>query len=328
MAHKATYIQALKEAIDEEMARDERVFLMGEDVQAGTFGVTSGLVNKYGAERIRNTPISEAGFVGAGLGAAIAGSRPIVEIEFAAMVYMAFDQLVNQIAKTRYMSGNQVSAPLTIRSAVAMGLSAGAQHSDTPHALFAHMPGLKVAVPSGPRDAKGLLKTAVRDDDPVLFLESMALAATKEELPDEEELIPFGSANLLREGDDLTIVALGSAVPPALTAADALRDEGVSVQVLDPRTIVPMDWKALFASARKTGRVVVVDDATPLCSFASEAAASIGEYCFEDLKAPVRRVTRENVPVPFSPPMEQYILLNPDKIMNACRSVLELERSA
>ncbi len=327
MAHTATYIQALKEAIDEELERDERVFLMGEDVQAGPFGVTGGLVKKYGPERIRNTPISEAGFVGAGLGAAIAGSRPIVEIEFAAMVYMAFDQLVNQIAKTRYMSGNQVSAPVTIRSAVAMGLSAGAQHSDTPHALFTHMPGLKVVVPSGPRDAKGLLKTAIRDDDPVMFLESMALAATKEELPDEEELIPFGRVNVLREGDDLTIVALGSAVPPAAAAADALQAEGVSVELVDPRSLVPMDWAGLFASARKTGRVVVVDDATPLCSFASEAAASIGEYCFDELKAPVRRVTRENVPVPFSPPMEKHILLNPDKVLDACRSILTLERS-
>jgi pyruvate/2-oxoglutarate/acetoin dehydrogenase E1 component len=328
MSHKATFIQALQEAIDEEMARDERVFLMGEDVVAGTFGVSTGLADKYGRERIRNTPISEAGFVGAGLGAAIAGARPIVEIEFAAMVYMAFDQLVNQIAKTRYMSGNQVSVPLTIRSAVAMGLSAGAQHSDTPHALFAHMPGLKVVVPSGPRDAKGLLKTAIRDNDPVIVLESMTLAASKEEIPDDEELIPLGQANLLREGDDVTIVALGSAVPPALIAADRLRDDGVSVEVLDPRTIVPMDWSALFASASKTGRVVVVDDATPLCSFASEAAAALAEYCFDDLKAPVRRVTRENTPVPFSPPLEKHILINDEKVEAACRAILALERSA
>lgn len=325
MSRTVTYIQALHEAIDEEMARDERVFVMGEDVQVGTFGVTSGLVEKYGTERLRNTPIAEAGFVGAGLGAAIAGSRPIVEVEFASMVYMCFDQLVNQIAKTRYMSGNQVSAPLTIRTAVAMGLSAGAQHSDTPHALFMHMPGLKVVVPSGPREAKGLLKTAIRDEDPVIFLENMVLATTKGEIPDEEELIPFGQANLLREGDDLTIVALGSAVPHALQAADRLIEEGVSVEVLDPRTIMPMDWRSLFASARKTGRVVVVDDATPYCSFASEAAAAVAEYCFEDLKAPPRRVTRENTPVPFSPPMEKHILINDEKVEAACRSLLSLE---
>ncbi len=327
MARRVTYIQALQQAIDEEMARDENVFLMGEDVVAGAFGVTSGLVQKHGPERIRNTPIAEAGFVGAGLGAAIAGSRPIVEIEFASMVYMCFDQLVNQIAKARYMSGNQVNVPITIRSAVAMGLSAGAQHSDTPHALFMHMPGLKVVVPSGPRDAKGLLKTAIRDDDPVIFLENMVLASTKDEVGGEEDLIPFGEANLLREGDDLTIVALGSAVPPALAAADKLTADGVSIEVLDPRTLVPMDWRALFASARKTGRVVVVDDATPFCSFASEAAAAVAEYCFDDLKAPPRRVTRENTPVPFSPPMEKYILINEEKVDEACRSVLSLERA-
>jgi acetoin:2,6-dichlorophenolindophenol oxidoreductase subunit beta len=325
MPRNITYIQALKEAIDEEMARDESVFVMGEDVVVGTFGVTTGLADTYGTSRIRNTPISEAGFVGAGLGAAIAGSRPIVEVEFASMVYMCFDQLVNQIAKTRYMSGNQAHAPLTIRTAVAMGLSAGAQHSDTPHALFMHMPGLKVVVPSGPRDAKGLLKTAIRDDDPVIFLENMVLAASKGEVPDEEELIPFGQANLVREGDDLTIVALGSALPPALAAADALIAEGVSVELLDPRTLVPMDWKALFASARKTGRVVVVDDATPYCSFASEACAAIAEYCFDDLKAAPRRVTRENTPVPFSPPMEQHILINQEKVESACRGLLSLE---
>ena len=327
MASQVTYIQALQQAIDEEMARDGDVFLMGEDVVAGTFGVSTGLVNKYGPERIRNTPIAEAGFVGAGLGAAITGSRPIVEIEFASMVYMCFDQLVNQIAKARYMSGDQVSVPLTIRTAVAMGLSAGAQHSDTPHALFMHMPGLKVVVPSGPRDAKGLLKTAIRDNDPVIFLENMVLAGSKEEVGGEDDLIPFGQANLLREGDDLTIVAIGSAIPPALAAADRLAQDGVSVELLDPRTLVPMDWRALFASARKTGRVVVVDDATPLCSFASEAAAAVAEYCFDDLKAAPRRVTRENSPVPFSPPMEKYILINADKVEAACRSVLSLERA-
>jgi len=327
MAHNVTYIQALQEAIDEEMERDGDVFVMGEDVVAGAFGVTTGLAGKHGTERIRNTPIAEAVLAGAGLGAAIAGSRPIVEIEFASMVYMCFDQLVNQIAKTRYMSGNQVHVPLTIRTAVAMGLSAGAQHSDTPHALFAHLPGLKVVVPSSPREAKGLLKTAIRDDDPVLFFENMILAASKEEVPDDEELIPFGQARLVREGDDLTIVALGSAMPHALQAADRLQGDGVSVEILDPRTIVPMDWPALFASARKTGRVVVVDDATPLCSFASEAAAAVAEHCWDDLKARPRRVTRENVPVPFSPPMEKHILLTPDKVEQAARSVLALERS-
>lgn len=325
---QVTYIQALHDAIDEEMERDASIFVMGEDVQAGTFGVTSGLVDKYGKERMRNTPISEAGFVGAGLGAAIAGARPIVEIEFAAMVYMAFDQLVNQIAKTRYMSGGQLTAPLTIRSAVAMGLSAGPQHSDTPHALFTHLPGLKVVVAGSPRDAKGLLKTAIRDEDPVMFLENMMLAGTKEEIPAGEELIPFGVANIRRSGEDLTIVALGTGVPHAMVVADKLAGEDISVEVVDPRTTVPMDWESVYASARKTGRVVVVDDAAPLCSWASEVAASVSEHCFEDLKAPVRRVTRSYTHVPFSPPMEQYILINAEKVELAARSLLALEASA
>jgi pyruvate/2-oxoglutarate/acetoin dehydrogenase E1 component len=323
-----TYIQALHDAIEEEMARDDSIFLMGEDVQAGTFGVTSGLVDTFGVERLRNTPISEAGFVGAGLGAAIAGARPIVEIEFAAMVYMAFDQLVNQIAKTRYMSGGQLTAPLTIRTAVAMGLSAGPQHSDTPHVLFTHLPGLKVAVPSSPRDAKGLLKTAIRDDDPVMFLENVMLSSTREEVPDEEELIPFGVANIRRTGDDMSFIALGTGVPHALTVADKLSEEGVSVDVVDPRTTVPMDWEAVYESARKTGRVVVIDDAAPLCSWASEVAASVTEHCWDDLKAPVRRVTRSYTHVPFSPPMEHYILINADKVEAAARSLLTVKAPA
>ncbi len=323
-----TYIQALHDAIDEEMDRDGSVFVMGEDVQAGTFGVTSGLVKKYGPERIRNTPISEAGFVGAGLGAAIAGARPIVEIEFAAMVYMAFDQLVNQIAKTRYMSGGQLTAPLTIRTAVAMGLSAGPQHSDTPHVLFTHLPGLKVVVPGSPRDAKGLLKTAIRDEDPVMFLENVMLAGTKEEMPEGEELIPFGVANIRRTGDDITFVALGTGVPHAMAAAQKLAEHDISVEVVDPRTTVPMDWETVYASARKTGLVVVIDDAAPLCSWASEVAASVSEHCWDDLKAPVQRVTRSNTHVPFSPPMEQYILINADKVEAAARSLLQIAASA
>jgi acetoin:2,6-dichlorophenolindophenol oxidoreductase subunit beta len=321
---KLSYTQALHDAIEEEMDRDPSVFVMGEDVQASNFGATRGLVGKFGASRIRNTPISEAGFTGAGLGAAIAGARPIVEIEFAAMVYMAFDQLVNQIAKTRYMSGGQLTAPLTIRAPVAMGLSCGPQHSDTPHALFTHLPGLKVVIPSSPRDAKGLLKTAIRDEDPVIFLENVLFSTMKEEVPDEEELIPFGIANIRRRGDDITFIALGGGVPHAITVADKLAEENISVEVVDPRTTVPMDWQAVYESVRKTGRAVVIDDAVPLCSWASEVAASITENCWDDLRAPVRRVTRANTHVPFSPPMEQYILINATKVEAAARELLTL----
>ncbi len=329
MPRKVSFIQAIKEALDEEMARDERVFLLGEDVVTGPFGASSGLVEKYGRKRIRNTPIAEAGFVGAALGSAIAGARPIVEIEFASMVYMAMDQLVNQIAKTHYMTGGQLKAPLTVRTAVAMGFQAGAQHSDTPHALFTHCPGLKVAVPGGPRDAKGLLKTAVRDDDPVIIFEHLGLASTTEEIPDEEELIPLGVANLRREGDDLTIVAVGSGVPISVALADRLAtEEHMSIEIIDPRTTVPMDWDAIYSSARKTGRVVVIDDAAPLCSVASEVAASVQEHCFEDLKAPVRRVTRSYTHVPFSPPMEKRILINEDKLERVVREVLQVPSPA
>jgi pyruvate dehydrogenase E1 component beta subunit len=328
MAHKVSFIQAIKEALDEELARDDRVFLMGEDVVTGPFGASSGLVEKYGRRRIRNTPIAEAGFVGAGLGAAIAGARPIVEIEFASMVYMAMDQLVNQIAKTHYMTGGQLKVPVTIRTAVAMGFQAGAQHSDTPHALFTHCPGLKVAVPGSPRDAKGLLKTAVRDDDPTLIFEHLGLASSTEEIPDEEELIPWGVANVRREGDDVTIVALGSGVPISLALSDRLASEGLSIEVIDPRTTVPMDWDAIYTSARKTGRVVVIDDAAPLCSVASEVAASVQEQCFEDLKAPVGRVTRAYTHVPFSPPMEKRILINEEKLEQAVHGVLHVPSRA
>lgn len=322
MSRLLTYTEALREALDEELTRDPRTFVMGEDIVAGTFGVTSGLFEKYGPSRIRNGPISEAGHVGMGLGAAIVGARPIIELQFASLVYLGMDQLANQVAKTRYMSGGQVHAPITIRAAVAMGLGAGAQHSDTPHALLAHTPGLKIAMPAGARDAKGLLKTAIRDEDPVVVFESVALSQTSEEVPDEEELIPLGLARIVREGTDLTLVAIGAARPHALAAADRLEADGVSVEVLDPRTIVPMDWNALFTSARKTGRVVVADDANPFCSVASEIAAAIGEHAFAGLRSPVRRVTRENTPTPFSPPLEQRILINADKIEAAARSIL------
>jgi pyruvate/2-oxoglutarate/acetoin dehydrogenase E1 component len=323
-----TYMQALHDAIQEEMERDASVFVMGEDVQAGTFGATRGLIDTFGPQRVRNTPISEAGFVGAGLGAAIAGARPIVEIEFAAMVYMAFDQLVNQIAKTRFMSGGQLTAPLTIRAPVAMGLASGAQHSDTPHALFTHLPGLKVVVPSGPRDAKGLLKTAIRDPDPVIFFENVPLGATRQEVPDDDELIPFGTANVCQEGEDISFIALGTGVRHAMAVAGRFADEGIAVEVVDPRTTVPMDWETVYASVRKTGRAVVIDDATPLCSWASEVAASVSEHCWDDLRAPVRRVTRSYTHVPFSPPMEQYILISADKVETAARELLTVNATA
>jgi pyruvate dehydrogenase E1 component beta subunit len=322
MSRQISYTEALREALDEELKRDPTAFLMGEDVVTGTFGVSSGLIDVHGPERIRNTPISEAGIVGAGLGAALAGARPIVELQFASLVYLSMDQLANQVAKVRYMSGDQVHAPITIRTAVAMGVGAGAQHSDTPHALLAHTPGLKIAVPSNPRDAKGLLKTAIRDDDPVVVFEHATLGGVIGEVPDEEELIPLGQARVAREGSDVTVVAIGSAVPHAMAAAAALQEDGISAEVLDPRTIVPMDWDTVLSSVAKTGRLVVVDDANPTCSFAAEVAAVVAEHAFSDLRAPIRRVAREHTPTPFSPPLEKRILVDAAKVEAAVRALV------
>jgi acetoin:2,6-dichlorophenolindophenol oxidoreductase subunit beta len=324
MTRNVNYIQAINEALAEEMERDPSVLLMGEDVVMSAFGTTRGLDERFGLDRVRNTPIAEASIVGLALGAAIAGSRPIAELEFASLVYLAMDQIVNNAAKTRYMSGGQINAPLTIRASVAMGFSAGAQHSDTPHALFVHSPGIKVALPSGPRDAKGLLKASIRDDDPVIFFEHMGLAATSEDIPDDE-VIPLGKAKVAREGSDATIIALGPTVSQAVAVAERMAERGVDVEVIDPRTFVPMDWPTLFASASKTGRVVVVDDASPLCSVASEIAASLGEHVFADLRAPVKRVAREGTPVPFSPGMEEFVMVNEQKIEAALSAVVELQ---
>jgi pyruvate dehydrogenase E1 component beta subunit len=322
MTRTLKFVPALREALDEELARDESVFLMGEDVAAGVFGVTSGLVEKYGTGRVRNTPISEAAIVGAGLGAALAGARPVVELQFGSLVYLGMDQLVNQAAKARYMSGGQVSVPLTVRAAVTMGFGSGAQHSDTPHALLAHCPGIKVCLPGSPRDAKGLLKTAIRSDDLVVVLECLQVSrAPAEEIP-EDELIPLGVARVVREGTDLTIVALGAAVPLAVEAAEALERDDVSVEVIDPRTIVPMDWEVILTSAQKTGRVVVADDAPPFCSVGSEIAATVAERAFSQLHAPVRRVLRSNVPVPFSEPLERFVMIDAAKIAESARSLL------
>ena len=309
-----SFLAALNLALREEMQHDPKVFLMGEDVRCGVFGVTNGLVDEFGPRRVINTPIAEAAMTGIGLGASIAGARPIVEIEFSTMTYIAMDMIVNQAAKTRYMTGGQATAPLTIRTSICMGFSAGPQHADTPHALFTHMAGIKVVVPGSPRAARGLLKTAIRTDDPVLFFEHLALGAQKEEVPDEEEFIPFGRANVRRSGTDVTVVAFGGALPPALAAAESMASEGVSVEVIDPQSLVPFDWDTVLASVAKTGRLVAADDALPMCSVASEICATVASEAFGDLKAGPVRVTRPAVPIPFSQPLEQYVLLSEEKV--------------
>lgn len=328
-----TYLQAVHEAIVSAMVADERVIIMGEDIaggaglgdnagaMGGTFGATKGLLEQFGPSRVRDTPISEAGVVGAAVGASLAGLRPIVDVMWASFLPYCFDQLFNQASKIRYMFGGQASVPIVLRMAVGAGLRAAGQHSDTLYAPLAHIPGLKVVVPSTPADVKGLLAAAVADDDPVLVLEHMGLYRTKGPLPEEPYRLAIGKAATVRDGDDVTIIGVGECVLRALTAADQLAGDGVSACVVDVRSISPLDIETLAAASASTGRVVVVDESPPRCSVASEIAASITDAVFGDLVAPVRRVTAANSPVPFSPPLEDAYLPSVDDIVGAVRSL-------
>ncbi|WP_229572609.1 alpha-ketoacid dehydrogenase subunit beta [Saccharolobus caldissimus] len=306
------------------MERDPSVILMGEDigVYGGAFGVTKGLIQKFGPDRVIDTPISEAGFIGAAIGAALAGLRPVVELMFVDFFGVAMDQIYNQMAKLRYMSGGQLKVPVTLRAPIGAGISAAAQHSQTLYSIFAHVPGLKVVVPSTPYDAKGLLISSIRDDNPVIFLEHKVLYGLKGEVPEEEYTIPLGKADIKREGDDVTVIGLARTVWHALDAAEQLSKEGISIEVIDPRTIVPFDKETVLKSVKKTGRVVIVDEDYDRCGFASWVASIIVDEAFEYLDAPIKRITTPNVPIPFSPPLEQYILPDAKKIINTVKSIL------
>jgi len=316
------FIQAINQAISEEMERDPLTFLMGEDVVLGAFGATRGLADKFGPNRVRNTPISEAGFVGAAVGAAMAGMRPICEVEFASFFYCAFDQVCNQAAKLRYMSGGQARLPITFRAVFGAVGGAAAQHSETVYAQFLSVPGLKLVVPSGPSDMKGLLKSAIRDDNPVIVFEHGALGRLREEVPDGEHLVPLGKAAVKRAGEQVTVVAIGAMVPKALQAADNLAKENVSVEVIDPRTLVPLDEDAILASVAKTNRVVVADEGHRRGGAAADIAAIIAEKGFDHLDAPITRVTSLDVPIPFSPPLEKAAIADAARIEAAIRDVL------
>jgi pyruvate dehydrogenase E1 component beta subunit len=318
-----TYVQAINEAIAEEMSRDERVFLMGEDVQIAAFGTTVGLVEKFGSERVRNTPISETGFVGAGIGAALTGFRPIVEVQLASFLWVAMDQICNQASKIRYMSGGQANLPLTIRSLNGVIGSAAAQHSETLYSTFLNVPGLKIAAPSTPYDAKGMLKTAIRDDNPVLFFEHLKLGAKKGEVPEEEYLVPLGKASIVREGSDATVVAIAWMVDIALEAATKLSEEKISVEVIDVRSLAPLDHQTILQSIGKTGRLVIVDEAHKTGSAAAEIAAFIAEEGFSSLRAPIKRVATLDVPIPFSPPMEKFVIPTPEKVVTAVQEIVK-----
>jgi len=320
---KLTMAEALREALIEEMARDPRVILIGEDLRAGVpFGVTRGLAELFGEARVLDTPISEAAIIGASLGAAITGLRPVADMHFADFVTCAMDEVVNQIAKVRYMFGGQVDVPLTLRMPTGSVKGAAAHHSQSLEAWFTHTPGLRVVFPSTPADAKGLLKTCIRGLDPVLFFEHKRLYKLSGEVPDGEVLIPLGQADVKRQGSDVTVIATGWMVHQALEAAQRLSQDGIQVEVVDPRCLAPFDKATVFASVRKTNRVVIVEEAAKTAAFGAQVAAWIAEETFDALDAPVRRVAARDVPIPFSPPLEEYVLPQVGDIVAAIRQVV------
>jgi pyruvate/2-oxoglutarate/acetoin dehydrogenase E1 component len=317
-----TFLQAIRAALSEEMERDPSTFILGEDVALSAFGSTRGLLERFGPERVRDTPISEAGFVGAAVGAAMAGMRPICEIEIAPFIYCAFDQIVNQAAKLRYMSGGQARLPITFRTLYGAAGGAAAQHSETVYPHLLPVPGLKIVVPSGPADMKGLLKSAIRDDNPVIVFEHAALGRTREEVPDGDYLVPIGKASVKREGRDVTVVAIGAMVPRAMAVAAHLAGDGIAVEVIDPRSLAPLDEETLLNSLSKTNRMVIVDEAHLRGSAASEIAATMAEKGFDLLDAPIKRVAALDVPIPFSRPLEAAVIPDEARIAAGIRAVL------
>ncbi|MEE2982187.1 MAG: alpha-ketoacid dehydrogenase subunit beta [Pseudomonadota bacterium] len=333
MARKITFQQAVNEALDQEMARDESVVIMGEDVVVGTgtegemdawggvLGITKGLYGKYG-DRIMDTPISESAFVGAAVGAATAGLRPVCELMFIDFMGVCFDQIYNQAAKFRYMFGGKAKTPVVIRTMIGAGFRAAAQHSQALYPVFTHIPGLKVVIPSTPYDVKGLLIQAIRDDDPVIFCEHKLLYGLEGDVPEESYTIPFGEADIVREGDDVTIVAIGRMVHLALEAAETLSKDGIACEVIDPRTTSPLDEDSILESVENTGRLVVVDEATPRCGMAADISALVAQKAFGDLKAPIQMVTAPHTPVPFSPALEDLYVPSPAKIEAAVNNTV------
>lgn len=320
-----TYSMAIRDVIEAEMRRDDRVFIMGEDIETlgGIFGCTKDLVKEFGNERVRNTPISEAGFVGAGLGAACAGMRPIVELMYMDFSYVAMDQLLNQVAKTRYIFGGNAKIPLVIRGQQGIGRGNAATHSQSIETFFMHIPGLKVACPSTPAEAAGLLRTAIRDDNPVMFFEHKALYASKGEVPDDPEfMLPFGKADVKREGKDVTIVANLLYVGRALEAAEILAKEGIDAEVIDPRTLVPLDMSTIVESVKKTGRLVVVHEAHRTAGWGAEIAAQVTQEAFPYLDAAPLRLGTAPCPLPFNLNLENAATPQVEDIVKAAKAVL------
>jgi pyruvate dehydrogenase E1 component beta subunit len=320
---EVTFAQAIREALAEEMRRDPRVCIFGEDVaEAGTpFKVLSGLVEEFGRERVLDTPISEAGFTGMGVGAAMTGLRPVVDIMFGDFLTLTMDQMVNQAAKVHYMSGGTWKVPMVLRTTLGATRRSAAQHSQSLHAWLSHVPGLKVVMPSTPYDAKGLLKTAIRDDNPVIFFEDKMMYKQKGSVPADEYTIPFGVADVKRAGEDVTLVATSSMVQVALGAAKLLEEAGISAEVIDPRTTWPLDEKALVESAKKTSRAIVLDEGYGRYGVTGEIASVIAEGAFFNLEAPVKRMGAMHVPIPFSPPLEDVTVPTEQAVFEAARTL-------
>jgi 2-oxoisovalerate dehydrogenase E1 component len=321
-----TYTTAAREGLDEEMERDPTIFVVGEGIGArgGNFNTTTGLYAKYGPERLRDTPIVERGFVGMCTGAAMTGTRPVVDFMFFDFILDAFGELINQTAKIQYMSSGRLKMPIVLRGCIGIGGASATHHSGNYYPIFAHLPGWRVVLPTTPRDAKGLLKTAIRSDDPVLFLEHKSLLNTKGPVPEPEaeELIPFGQAVVRREGTDVTVVAFALMVNRTLEAAEELANEGISVEVIDPRTVAPLDVETILASVHKTGRLLIVDEDFGPAGMGSEISALVMERAFDDLDAPVRRLNCLQTPVPYSPPLEAAVVPNRQQVVQAIRDLV------
>ncbi len=322
MARKR-YMQAINEALIEEMERDPKVVVYGEDVEISMFGDTTGILDRFGPDRIKNTPICEATLTGMAVGAAASGYRVVLHMMFANFIYTGFDAIANQMAKLRLMTGGQISLPITVLAGYGGGSSNAAQHSDTPYPVLMHVGGVNVVVPSTPADAKGLLKTSIRGDNPTFFLEATGRGGEMGEVPDGDYTTPFGEAVVRRQGGDVTLVSIGTMMKPALEAAEALAGQGIEAEVIDPRTLVPLDEDAIIAAVEKTGRVVVIDEARDRCSAASQIAAVIADRGFAALRAPVKRVTLPNVAMPYAPNAEAAVMPGQADIEAAVHAVLK-----
>lgn len=326
VTREISYLAALNEALREEMLRDSLVFIIGQDIgkMGGLFKVTKGLQEEFGPQRVIDAPISEAALGGAGVGSALVGARPVIEFQFMDFITIAMDQIVNHAAKLRYMSGGRVAVPVVFRAPVSAGVGLGAQHSQSLEAWFVHVPGVKVVIPSDPADAKGLLKSAIRDDNPVVFLEHRLLYSLTGPVPDGEHLTPLETSAVKRSGSDVTIVATGRTVSLSLAAAQQLSKEGIEVEVIDPRTLKPLDSAPIFQSVRKTNRLVVVSDGWRTCGYAAELMACVIEECFFDLEVPIQRVSTRDVPMPVAPSLQKAVMVSQEDIISACRKALAM----